>query len=142
VCCGRGAGKLVRLPALSAEAAVTIRLPGRPGAVGVGPSGVWLRGAAGEVWRVDPDRLRLVATVRVPGGLGAAPGGVAVTTGAVLVGDPASGDRLVGFDRGAVRRGPSLGLGGGPVNAIAAGPSALWVAAPAGLLRVDLAALR
>src|SRR4029450_2365247 len=66
-----------------------VALPGRPDAVGVGPSGVWVRGAGAGVWRLDTDSLRVVATVAIPGGLGATPGSVAVTTGAVWVSDPA-----------------------------------------------------
>jgi hypothetical protein len=120
----------------------------------------------------------VVATVAVPGGLGATPGSVAVTTGAVWVSDPAratvwrldpernrlvgsmpadgwdlavgsdqtvwatSGNRLLGLDRGVLRHTLPLGqLGRDRINAITAGPDALWVAAPTGLFRVDLATL-
>jgi hypothetical protein len=180
VCCGNptppGDGRLLRL--LGPRPRRMVALPGRPDAVGVGPSGVWVRGAGGGVWRLDTDSLRVVATVAIPGGLGATPGSVAVTTGAVWVSDPAratvwrldpernrlvgsvpadgwdlavgsdqtvwatSGNRLLGLDRGVLRHTLPLGqLGSDRINAITAGPDALWVAAPTGLFRVDLAAL-
>src|SRR4030095_587273 len=128
------------------------------------------------VWRLDTDSLRVVATVAVPGGLGATPGSVAVTAGAVWVSDPAraivwrldpernrlvgsvpadgwdlavgsdqtvwaaSGNRLLGLDRGGLRHTLLLGqLGSDRINAITAGPDALWVAAPTGLFRGALA---
>jgi DNA-binding beta-propeller fold protein YncE len=180
VCCGGGTrpggGRLLRL--LGPRPHRTVALPGRPDAVGVGPSGVWVRGAGGGVWHLDEDSLRVVATVAVPGGLGATPGSVAVTTGAVWVSDPAratlwridpqrnrlvgsipadgwdlavgsdqtvwatSGNRLLDLDRGVLRHTLTLQqLGSDQINAITAGPDALWVAAPTGLFRVDLAAL-
>jgi hypothetical protein len=178
VCCGGdtqpGGGRLLRL--LGPRPRRMVALPGRPDAVGLGPSGVWVRGAGGGVWHIDTDSLRVLATVAIPGGLGATPGSVAVTTGAVWVSDPArgtlwridpernrvvgsvpadgwdlavgsdgtvwatSGNRVLGLDRGALRRTLTLGqLGSDRINAITAGPEALWVAAPTGLFRVDLA---
>jgi DNA-binding beta-propeller fold protein YncE len=180
VCCGDptppGGGRLLRL--LGPRPRRMVALPGRPDAVGVGPSGVWVRGAGAGVWRLDADSLRVVATVAIPGGLGATPGSVAVTTGAVWVSDPAratvwridpernrlvgsvpadgwdlavgsdqtvwatSGNRLLGLDRGVLRHTLTLGrLGSDRINAITTGPDALWVAAPTGLFRVDLATL-
>jgi hypothetical protein len=180
VCCGGptppGGGRLLRL--LGPRPRRMVALPGRPDAVGLGPSGVWVRGVGGGVWHIDIDSLRVLATVAIPGGLGVTPGSVAVTTGAVWVSDPAggtlwridpernqvvgsvpadgwdlavgsdqtvwatSGNRVLGLDRGALRRTLTLGqLGSDRINAITAGPDALWVAAPTGLFRVDLAAL-
>jgi DNA-binding beta-propeller fold protein YncE len=181
VCCGAdtrpGGGRLLRL-GWGPGPRRTVALPGRPDAVGTGPSGVWVRGAGGGVWHLDGDSLRVVATVAIPGGLGATPGSVAVTSGAAWVADPAratlwridpqrnrlvgrvaadgwdlavgadqtvwasSGNRLLGLDRGVLRYTATLQqLGGDRINAIAAGPDALWVATPTGLFRVDLAAL-
>ena len=177
VCCGGsrpGGGRLLRL--LGPRPRRMVALPGRPDAVGVGPSGVWVRGAGAGVWRLDTDSLRVLATVAIPGGLGATPGSVAVTTSTVWVSDPAratvwrldpernrlvgsvpadgwdlavgsdqtvwatSGNRLLGLDRGVLRHTLPLGqLGSDRINAITAGPDALWVAAPTGLFRVDLA---
>jgi hypothetical protein len=180
VCCGAdtrpGGGRVLRL--LGPSPRRMVALPGRPDAVGTGPSGVWVRGAGGGVWHLDADSLRVVATVAIPGGLGAAPGSVAVTSGAVWVSDPAhatlwridpqrnrlvgsvaadgwdlavgsdqtvwatSGNRLLGLDQGGLRHTLTLGqLGGQRINAITAGPDALWVAAPSGLFRVGLAML-
>jgi len=138
---------------------------------------VGARGGGG-VWRIDTDSLRVVATVGIPGGLGATPGSVAVTTGAVWASDPAratvwridpernrlvggvpadgwdlavgsdgtvwatSGNTVLGLDRGAVRHTLTLEqLSSDRINAITAGPDALWVAAPTGLFRVDLTTL-
>jgi hypothetical protein len=175
VCCGGdtppGGGRLLRF--LGPRPRRMVALPGRPDAVGVGPSGVWVRGAGGGVWRIDTDSLRVVATVAIPGGLGATPGSVAVTSGAVWVSDPAratvwridpqrdqvvgsvpadgwdlavgsdqtvwatSGNRVLGLDRWALRHTLTLQqLGSDRINAISAGPDALWVAAPTGLFRV------
>ena len=180
VCCAGdtrpGSGRLLRF--LGPRPRQVVALPGQPDAVGLGPSGVWVRGAGGGVWHLDPDSLRVVATVAVPGGLGATAGSVAVTTGAVWVSDPAratvwridpernrlvgsvaadgwdlavgsdqtvwatSGNRLLGLDRGVLRHTLTLGqLGSDRINAVTAGPDALWVAAPTGLFRVDLATL-
>jgi sugar lactone lactonase YvrE len=61
---------------------------------------VWVRSPGGPIWRFDPDRNRLAATVRVPGGLGATAGSVLVAGGMVLVSDPDSGTvHVVGGDR-------------------------------------------
>jgi hypothetical protein len=183
VCCGSttrpGGGRLLRLGwGPGPRRTVALPGPGRPDAVGTGPSGVWVRGAGGGVWHLDQDSLRVVATVAVPGGLGATPGSVAVTSGAVWVADPAratlwridpgrdrlvgrvaadgsdlavgsdqtvwasSGNRLLGLDRGQLRHTVALQqLGSDRINAITAGPDALWVATPTGLFSVDLAAL-
>ncbi len=93
VCCGGptppGGGRLLRL--LGPRPRRMVALPGRPDAVGLGPSGVWVRGVGGGVWHIDIDSLRVLATVAIPGGLGVTPGSVAVTTGAVWVSDPAGG---------------------------------------------------
>ncbi len=96
VCCSAGErhGQLTRIDQASNRVAAAVRLPGRPAAVGVGPSGVWVRGAANLLWRVDPASNRVVATVRLPpsspdpdepGG-----GDVAVTSSGVWVSDPAA----------------------------------------------------
>jgi hypothetical protein len=94
VCCGGetflGTGELVRVDPATNRVVARIALPGLPDAVGVGPSGVWVRAAAGPVWRVDPVTNRVVATVTVPHGLGGTPGGVLVGQAAVWVSDPAS----------------------------------------------------
>jgi hypothetical protein len=182
VCCGTtrlGGGRLLRLGwGPGPRRSVALPGPGRPDAVGAGPSGVWVRGAGGGVWHLDQDSLRVVATVAVPGGLGATPGSVAVTSDAVWVADPAratlwridpgrdrlvgrvaadgwdlavgsdqrvwasSGNRLLGLDHGQLRHTVALPqLGSDRINAITAGPGALWVATPTGLFSVDLAAL-
>ncbi len=94
VCCGGetflGAGQLVRVDPATNRVVARIALPGLADAVGVGPSGVWVRAAAGPVWRVDPVTNRVVATLEVPHGLGGAQGSVLVDPGAVWVSDPAA----------------------------------------------------
>jgi sugar lactone lactonase YvrE len=179
VCCGAdrslGPARLTRIDPDSLRVVATIPLPGPADAVGAGLAGVWVRSPGGPIWRIDPARNRLAATVRVPGGLGAAAGSVLVAGGMVLVTDPGNatvhvvdGDRLAegGFgaagrdvvvdERGVVwvhseqrlvgfgpdsTRGRTLDGAGGPIRALAAGHDALWVGAPAGLLRVDFGAL-
>jgi hypothetical protein len=79
VCCDSttrpGGGRLLRLGwGPGPRWTVALAGPGRPDAVGTGPSGVWVRGAGGGVWHLDQHSLGVVATVAVPGGLGATPG--------------------------------------------------------------------
>jgi sugar lactone lactonase YvrE len=106
-CCWSGlntahpTGLLVRIDPAS-NRMVRIRLPGRPTMVGAGPGGVWVTGAGGPIWRVDPASNQVVATIRVPGGLGGLPregpagkaGDVLVGPHAVWVSNPASGQVL------------------------------------------------
>jgi streptogramin lyase len=95
VCCGAGPrrGQLSRVDPASGRVVAAIRLPGHPYALGVGPSGVWVRDAGGLVWRVDPTSNRVVATIRLPSSkvdTGQPGGDVAVTEEAVWVSDPAA----------------------------------------------------
>ncbi len=94
VCCGGetylGKGQLIRVDPATNRVVARIALPGLPDAVGVGASGVWVRGAAGPVWRIDPVTNRVVTTVIVPNGLGGTQGSVLVGRDAVWVTDPAS----------------------------------------------------
>jgi hypothetical protein len=94
VCCGGetylGTGQLIRVNPATNRVVARIALPGLPDAVGVGASGVWVRGAAGPIWRVDPVSNRVVATVQVPHSLGGTQGSVLVGRDAVWVSDPAS----------------------------------------------------
>jgi ligand-binding sensor domain-containing protein len=95
VCCGAGSGsrQLTRVDPASGRVVQAIRLPGRPQAVGIGPSGVWVRGAEGWIWRVDPASNRVVATIRLPSSDVATgdPGGdIAVTKDGVWVSNPAT----------------------------------------------------
>jgi streptogramin lyase len=99
VCCGAGGrgGRLTRVDP-GGRVVKAIRLPGRPQAVGIGPSGVWVRGAEGPIWRVDPASNRVVATIRLPASNGQSyrsdtgdPGGdIVVTHDAVWVSNPAT----------------------------------------------------
>src|SRR6266511_4241542 len=135
VCCWSGvntrhpAGWLVRVDPARNRVVVRVRLPGLPTAVGVGPSGVWVTGAGGPIWRVDPASGRVVATIRVPGGLGGLPGREGPAGQA--------GDELVEPDEFLDEQGQLA-----EISDLAASPGAVWVAAPAGLFRVDLARLR
>jgi hypothetical protein len=95
VCCSAGArrGQLTRVDPASSRVVKAIRLPGHPQAVGVGPSGVWVRDAGGLVLRVDPASNRVVATIRLrprPPETGEPGGDVVVTKEAVWVSDPAA----------------------------------------------------
>jgi ligand-binding sensor domain-containing protein len=100
VCCEAGGpGRLIRIDPASGRVEKIIGLPGRPYAVGVGPSAVWVGAAGGLLWRVDPASNRVVATIRLPPGdstsgaddadaLGG--GAVAVSDDAVWVSSPAA----------------------------------------------------
>jgi len=68
VCCqGRGPrGRVARLDPVSGRVIATVGLPGRPLAVGAGPGAVWVRGAEGWLWRVDPAYGRQAGAVRLP----------------------------------------------------------------------------
>jgi hypothetical protein len=100
VCCSAGGGgrQLTRVDPASGRVVLAIRLPGHPQAVGIGPSGVWVRGAEGPVWRVDPASNRIVATIRLPSSnsqsyradTGDAGGDIAVTNDGVWVSNPGS----------------------------------------------------
>jgi hypothetical protein len=98
VCCGGetylGGPRLIRVDPATNRVVAQVVLPGLPDAVGVGASGVWVRGAAGPVWRVDPATNRVAATVPVPHGLGGTQGSVVVGQDAVWVSDPASASVL------------------------------------------------
>jgi hypothetical protein len=89
---GAAAELLRRIDPASNRVVATVRLPGAADAVGVGPSGVWVRSPAGLVWRVDPASNRVVATVRLRLDPGTRePGGdVAVARDGVWVSDPAT----------------------------------------------------
>ena len=95
VCCdgvGRS-GQLTRVDPASGRVVKAIRLPGHPQAVGIGPSGVWVRGTEGLVWRVNPASNRVVATIRLTSDsidTGEPGGDIAVTNNAVWVSNPAS----------------------------------------------------
>ena len=89
----------------------------------------------GTLWRIDPERNQLAGSVPADGwDLAVGSDGTVWAT---------SGNRvLLGLDRGALRHTLTLQqLGSDHINAITAGPGALWVAAPTGLFRVDLATL-
>jgi hypothetical protein len=98
VCCGGetylGGGQLARVDPATNRVTARIALPGFADAVGVGPSGVWVRAAAGPVWRIDPATNRVAATVTVPHGLGGGQGSVLVGRDAVWVSDPSTGTVL------------------------------------------------
>jgi DNA-binding beta-propeller fold protein YncE len=95
VCCEAGArgGQLTRIDPTSNRVVKVIRLPGHPYALGIGPSGVWVRDAGELLWRIDPTSNRVVATIRLPSSTvdtGEPGGDIAVTEDAVWVSDPAT----------------------------------------------------
>jgi hypothetical protein len=101
VCCEAGArrGQLTRIDPATGRVVKVIGLPGHPYAVGIGPSGVWVRGVGELLWRIDPTSSRVVATIRLPSSLTfrgdavdpSEPGGdIAVTEDSVWVSDPAA----------------------------------------------------
>ena len=94
VCCqGRGRrGRVSRLDPASGRVVATIGLPTRPLAVGAGPDAVWIRGAEGWLWRVDPAYDRQVRAIRLAAVPGVELAGELVVAGAaVWVSDPGPG---------------------------------------------------
>jgi hypothetical protein len=95
VCCqGRGPrGRVTRLDPASGRVIATIGLPARPLAVGAGPDTVWVRGAEGWLWRVDPVYGRRAGAIRLASVLGGAElAGELVVAGAVVwISDPGPG---------------------------------------------------
>jgi hypothetical protein len=124
VCCGGetflGPSRLVRVDPATNRVAAQVLLDGLPDAVGVGPSGVWVRGAAGPVWRIDPASNKVVATVTVPHGLSGTRGSVLVGHDAVWVSDPAS-RTVVRIDPRSNRVVGRSEVGGSPLAATADG---------------------
>jgi DNA-binding beta-propeller fold protein YncE len=124
VCCGGetflGPSRLVRVDPATNRVVAQVLLDGLPDAVGVGPSGVWVRGAAGPVWRIDPASNRVVAKVTVPHGLSGTRGSVLVGHDAVWVSDPAS-RTVVRIDPRSNRVVGSSEVGGSPLAATADG---------------------
>jgi streptogramin lyase len=95
VCCEAGprSGQLTRVDPASSRVVKVIRLSGHPSALGIGPSGVWVRDAGELLWRVDPTSNRFVATIGLPSSnvdTGEPGGDIAVTEDAVWVSDPAA----------------------------------------------------
>ena len=100
VCCEAGVrrGQLTRIDPATGRVVKVIDLPSHAYALGIGPSGVWVRGT-GQLWRIDPSSNRVVATIPLPSSptfKGDAvdtsePGGdIAVTEDGVWVSDPAA----------------------------------------------------
>src|SRR6266536_1860904 len=138
VCCGGetflGPSRLVRVDPASNRVVAQVLLDGLPDAVGVGPSGVWVRAAAGPVWRIDPRSNRVVGRVEVGGSpLAATEDGTVVA---------ASGGRVLGLRRGSVHSAQVKGLNGDYATALAVVADTIWVAETDALLHVDRHELR
>jgi DNA-binding beta-propeller fold protein YncE len=105
-----------------------------------GEGSVWTVGDASDrrLWRIDPARHRIVATIE----LGFPPGGVAAGGGAVWVTDQL-GDRLVWVDPRTNRVAGSVPVGRG-AGAVAFGGGSVWVAGAVAhtVTRVDAATKR
>jgi YVTN family beta-propeller protein len=89
-----------------------------------GEGAVWVIGDAADrrLWRIDPQRRRITATIA----LGFAPGGVAAGSGAVWVTDEL-GDRVVRIDPATNRVVGSISVGDGAIG-VAVGAGSIWVA--------------
>jgi hypothetical protein len=87
VCCrGRGPrGRVTRLDPASGEVITTSGLPARPLAVAAGSGAVWVRGAEGWLWRVDPAYGRQAGAIRLP----TVPGGAELAGELVVAGSVA-----------------------------------------------------
>jgi hypothetical protein len=92
VCCqGRiRRGRITRLDPASGQVIASAGLPARPLAVGAGTGAVWVRGADGWLWRVDPAGDRPARSIRLPTVAGAVQlvGRVVVAGAVVWVSDP------------------------------------------------------
>lgn len=100
-----------------------------------GEGAVWVIGDAADrrLWRIDPNRHRIAATIA----LGFPPGGVAAGRGAVWVTDEL-GDRVVRIDPATNRVVASIPVGRGAIG-VAVGEEGVWVANAIGhsLTRID-----
>jgi DNA-binding beta-propeller fold protein YncE len=105
-----------------------------------GEGAVWVMGDAADrrLWRIDPQRHQITATIA----LGFPPGGVAAGGGAVWVTDEL-GDRLVRIDPATNRVVGSIPVGRGAIG-VAVGAGSVWVANAIGhsLTRIDPATNR
>jgi DNA-binding beta-propeller fold protein YncE/predicted Ser/Thr protein kinase len=92
--------------------------------IAMGEDSIWVLGDASDrrLWRIDPARHRITATIE----LGFPPGGVAAGGGAVWVTDQL-GDRLVRIDPTANRVERSIPVGRG-AGGVAFGGGSVWVA--------------
>jgi streptogramin lyase len=92
--------------------------------IATGEGSVWVVGDASDrrLWRIDPVRPRVVATIE----LGFPPGGVAVGGGAVWVTDQLA-DRLVRIDPASNRPVTSIPVGRGAADVVF-GAGSIWVA--------------
>jgi YVTN family beta-propeller protein len=93
-------------------------------AMAQGEGAVWVIGDAADrrLWRIDPERHRIEATIN----LGFPPGGVAAGSGAVWVTDEL-GDRVVRIDPATNRVVGSISVGDGAIG-VAVGAGSIWVA--------------
>jgi DNA-binding beta-propeller fold protein YncE/predicted Ser/Thr protein kinase len=105
-----------------------------------GEGAVWVIGDAADrrLWRIDPQRHRITATIA----LGFPPGGVAAGSGAVWVTDEL-GDRVVKIDPATNRVVDAIPVGRGAIG-VTVGAGSVWVADAIGhsLSRIDPATHR
>ena len=109
-------------------------------AMAEGDGAVWVIGDAADrrLWRIDPQRHRIAATIA----LGFPPGGLAAGGGAVWVTDEL-GDRVVRIDPATNRLVGAIPVGRGAIG-VAVGAGSVWVADAVGhsLTRIDPATNR
>jgi len=110
------------------------------GDMAMGEHGVWVIGDASDrrLWKIDPQRHRIVATIP----LGFVPGSIAIGGGAVWVTDQLA-DRLVKIDPATNRIVASVPVGRGAAG-VTFGGGSVWVAGAIGhdVTRVDAATTR
>jgi hypothetical protein len=145
VCCGAdrtlGSPRLIRIDPSGDRVVASVPLPGPADAVGLGATAGSVLVAGGMVLVSDPDNgavHTVYGDLVAEGGFEAAGRYVAVDERRVVW--VHSDQRVVGFGP-AHTGGRSLEEAGGDIRALAAGRDALWVEAPAGLLRVDFRAM-
>jgi DNA-binding beta-propeller fold protein YncE len=130
----------VRVPIPYAEPLSAGNVREAPGGIAMGAGAVWVIGDADDrrLWRIDPSRHRIVATIP----LGFPPGDVAAGAGAVWVTDEL-GDRLIEVDPATNRITRRIPVGRGAAG-VAVGAGSVWVAGAIGhtVTRVDPASGR
>lgn len=103
-----------------------------------GPQRCVVRAARGPIWHIDPASNRVVATIRVRGGLGEIRGSVAVTSQAVWVSDPAN-DTLFQLDAGRDQVVVPWEAAGGAVAVVG---EVVWTAGDGGLVGLGRGGVR
>jgi hypothetical protein len=144
-CCGAqdgqpGQPQVLRVDPRSGRVLARVRLPAQPPwweqitAIAVGAGSIWAGGHAGVLWRVDPWRGRLQATIGLPSVFGYEVSALTVGRGGIWAHNRAGVGTVVRVDPRANRLTPTVFADHGSV-AVAGG--AIWSVQDADLVRTD-----